>query len=43
MEAIEIRKHLESLSVFNAAALVAESMKVESEPVVVAIKKALSK
>jgi hypothetical protein len=43
MEAIEIRKHLESLSVFNAAALVAESMKVESEPVAVAIKKALSK
>ena len=41
-EAIDLRDHLQSLAVFDAAALISDSLKVESEPVVKAVRKALS-
>ena len=41
-EAIELREHLQSLAVFDAATLVSDSLTVESVPVVKAVRKALS-
>ena len=40
-EAIEIRNHLESMSVFDAAAMVAHSIDVEKEPLVKAVRKVM--
>lgn len=42
-EAVETRDNLESLSVFGAAAFVANSMKVEDDPMVKAVRKALAR
>jgi hypothetical protein len=42
-EAVEIRDNLESCSVFSTASFVAESLKVEDNPMVNAVKKALAR
>jgi hypothetical protein len=41
-EALEIRAHLDSLSIFGAATLIAQSITLENEPVIKAVRKALT-